>query len=205
MIMLILLAAILVLTALLLAVAIRVRFLFEKSEKSIYVSYTIIGVLIDIASKRGRLALAGIPIYKFDLKREKKKPVAEKPAKKRKKKKRFGLSDLKLEYLGMAKSLIGEIGIEELTVNIRGGFLEPFYTGKMYGYYCAAKGIYPSLMSHIDFTPDFSSSSLEFKGQGVAYIRMYYILKFGFGLLADRLKTKTRELFVIRKRGASYG
>ena len=98
--------------------------------------------------------------------------------------------------------------IRELSIKIRGGFLEPFYTGKMFAYYCAARGAFPSLMSHVSFQPDFSAEKLEAEGKGLVSLRMYYILRFVFGILVDITKDKVRKLMSvpkIRQRGASYG
>lgn len=189
-----------------------IRLKYKDTEKSVSASYSIVAVTIDLAQLRGWLSLLYVPVYRFDLRKKKKKAakaakkaIKEKSDKKAKSKKRFGLSDLKLEYLIMAKELMSGIRIRQLQINISGGYREPFYTGKMFAYYCAARGIYPKLMSHIDFSPNFSSDKLKLEGKGLVSLRMFYIFRFVFGLLADKVKEKLNNLFVIRKKGASYG
>jgi hypothetical protein len=210
-IVIILIAAAVVIGYLMLA-SITARFQYETDEKSAVLSYSLLSFNFNIVQKQGRLFLFRIPVYTFTpgKKKKKKEPkvdktVKEKPEKKEKKKKRFKLSDLKIEYLRMAKSLIGGIRIRELLIKISGGYREPFYTGKMYAYYWAAKGMYPNLMSHFHFSPDFSSERLNIEGKGLVSIKMFYIFRLFFGLLADKTKEKLNNLFVIRKKGASYG
>ena len=52
---------------------------------------------------------------------------------------------------------------------------------------------------------DFIYVKLNAEGKGLASLKMFYILRFVFGLLADKVKEKLNNLFVIRKKGASYG
>jgi hypothetical protein len=201
----------------LLYTSIIIRLKYKDTEKSVSLSYAIVAVKIDLTQLRGRLFLLHVPVYRFDLRKTKKKKKAkaeaktkakadkERPDKKPKRKKKFGLSDLKLEYLIMAKELMSGIRIRQLQINISGGYREPFYTGKMFAYYCAARGIYPKLMSHINFSPNFSSDKLKLEGKGLVSLRMFYIFKFVFGVLADKVKEKLNNLFVIRRKGASYG
>jgi hypothetical protein len=113
--------------------------------------------------------------------------------------------DFWFEYLKGARDLVGNIRLEFLNIKIRGGIFDPFYTGKMYAYYWAAKGAFPQLMSHVDFRPDFSSETVQIEGKGVVYLRMYYILKVGFSILAVMIKEKMANLFTFGKRGPSYG
>ncbi len=183
-----------------------IRFRYEDTDRSASLSYTFVKFMFDITHEKVRFFLFRIPIYAFDAKDHRAfEFVKKKLDMKLMWKKKFGLSDLKLEYLIMAKTLMGGIRIRQLQINISGGYREPFYTGKIFAYYCAAKGIYPNLMSHVDFSPDFSSEKLNFEGKGLASLRMFYILRFVFGLLADKAKEKLNNLFVIRKKGASYG
>jgi len=193
----------------LLITSIVLRFRYLENDKSASLSYACATVMFDIVQKQGRLFLFRIPVYKFKANKEKEKKTDEiikkKLEKKPKRKRRFNLSDLKLEYLRMAKALIGGIRIRELLINISGGYKEPFYTGKMFAYYCAAKGMYPNLMSHLNFSPGFSSEKLNIEGKGLVSIKIFYILRFVCGLLADKVKEKANNFFVIRRKGASYG
>lgn len=190
----IIIAALIILFVLLMAASIRIRARFDESEKMVAASYTFLKTAFDISEKRIYVSAAGIRLFSFpiksDEKKEKKAVVPDMAEKEKPKKKRFSFSDLNMKYLRMAKALIGGTKIRELAIKIRGGFTEPFYTGKMYGYYWAAKGMYPKLMSHVDFKPDFSSGSLIFEGKGLVTLRMFYILKFVCSLLFDRLKNK---------------
>ena len=203
---LIIILAFLAVFALLLAASVAARVRLAQSEKTVVVSYTVVGFIADLAAKTGRISILGLPLFRINLARKKKKKTVKESAKKEKpKKKRFRFSDMRIEYLRMAKKLIGGMRIKELAINIHGGFTEPFYTGKMYAYYRAARGMYPSLISHIDFRPDFSSGSLTIDGKALVSLKMYYIFRFACGLLADKIKEKSNKLFGIRKRGRSCG
>ncbi|MEW5923648.1 MAG: DUF2953 domain-containing protein [Candidatus Zixiibacteriota bacterium] len=188
----IIIAVLLILVVLLLAASIRIRAKFDESEKMVAASYTFLRSLYDVSSKRVYISVFGITLFSFPIKSDEKEKAAipEDIEKKKPKKKRFDFSDINVKYLKMAKALIGGTKIKELAIKIRGGFTEPFYTGKMYGYYWAVKGMYPNLMSHVDFKPDFSSGSLIFEGKGLVTLRMFYILRFVCSLLFDRLKHK---------------
>ncbi|PKK84224.1 MAG: hypothetical protein CVT49_04455 [candidate division Zixibacteria bacterium HGW-Zixibacteria-1] len=189
---LVIIAALIILFCLVLAASIRIRAKFDDSEKTVAAAYIFLKSTYDISSKTVMVSAFGIRLFSFPIKSEKKKkePAPEVEEKKKKKRKRFSFSDIDIKYLKMAKALIGGTKIKELAIKIRGGFTEPFYTGKMYGYYWAAKGMYPKLMSHVDFKPDFSSGTLIFEGKGLVTLRMYYIFRFVCSFLYDRLKHK---------------
>jgi hypothetical protein len=190
-----------------LAVAsVKARLVLSEREKTITAAYAVLSFQADIMGRFGRVLIAGIPIHKFKIEGGKiEKAVMKAVTEKLAKEKRLRLSDLKIEHLRAAGRFIGHVRIKELLIKISGGLIEPFYTGKMFAYYCAARGIYPILMSHVHFRPDFSSEKLKFEGKGLASIRMFYIFKVGLGLLADRVKDKSKELFIIRKKGSIHG
>jgi len=199
----IIIAALIIVAALLLAASVRIRAVFDESEKVIRASYTLAGFVYDIPSKRVAVTLAGIRLFTFPISNKIAQVVLEKGAKEKP-----SFSDLKLEYLKKAKNLVGGTKIRELVIKISGGFTEPFYTGKMYGYYWAAKGMYPNLMSHVDFKPDFSSGSLIFEGKGLVTLRMFYIFRFVCSLLNDKLKQKFWKKYSIKKmekKGSGHG
>ncbi|UCD94415.1 MAG: hypothetical protein JSU69_11745 [Candidatus Zixiibacteriota bacterium] len=199
MITLIIILAVLAVIALLLAASVAARVILAETEKTVAVSYTLFGFRADLAVKTGQVSIAGVPLFRFKLTGKKETKTKKKPTeKKEKKKKRFKFSDLKLEYLKMAKGLIGGLRIRELAISIHGGFMEPFYTGKMYAYYWAARGMYPDLISHINFRPDFSAGSLTIDGKALVSLRMFYIFRFACGLLADKIKEKSNKLFGIK-------
>ncbi len=181
--------------------AIRIRFTYEESEKTVRVSYTLAGIVLDLAAKRGRFLLAGLPVVRFPLKPKAPTKVLRTivEPKGMKKDEEFSWKDIRLDYLKRFKSLIGSFRIPELIIKIRGGFKEPFHTGKMYGYYWAMRGIYPNLMSHVDFKPDFSAGSLQVSGKGLVYLRMYDILYFVFTILNGLIRSKTKRLFNKKK------
>ena len=189
---LIIITGLIILIGYLLYASVNVRFRYEEAGKIVTMSYTAVGITFDITKRTGRLSLAWIPIYRFDLKKKRKKKkkkkevaaeiVEKKAEKKVKKKRKFGLSDLKLKYLSMAKALMSGIRIRQLQINISGGYREPFYTGKMFAYYCAARGMYPRLMAHVIFFPDFTSEKLTTEGKGLVSLRMFYIFRFVFGI-----------------------
>ena len=200
----IIIAVLVVLVCLLMAASIRIRGVFDQSEKTVRASYIFVGSRFSIPEKRVFISLGGINLFDFPIKSKEKKEKKEKKEGE-KDKKRFRFSDLNIEYLKMAKELIGGTKIRELAIKIRGGFTEPFYTGKMYGYYWAAKGMYPKLMSHVDFKPDFSSGTLIFEGKGLVTLRMFYIFRFVCCLLYDKLKRKFTKKSSREKKGIDHG
>jgi hypothetical protein len=210
MILILSIAAAAAILAALISASIKIRVRLVESQKTIAVKYTLFQMNLDLQKKTGHVRIAGIEVFRFELAFERKlKEKAKKPRKELppvgKERKKFYLTDLKVEYLIRAKSLVGNIRIKELMIKLTGGWLEPFYTGKMFAYYCAAKGMYPSLMSHVEFRPDFSSEKMKIEGKGLVCLRMYHILRLIFGLLADKLKEKSHELFKIRRRVTIYG
>ncbi len=183
--------------------SIKMRFRFSDSEQVVSISYLALGLRLNFSDRSGKFCFNGMKIFGFPLKPSSIEEIAKK-ALLIEKTGRLKLSDIKLEYFKMAGNLISHIRFKELQINIRGGFLEPFYTGKMYGYYWAVKGMYPNLMAHVDFRPDFSSAKLIFEGYGYFYLRLYYIVGTGIRLWSGILKEKKKNIFIIRKRGASY-
>ena len=207
-----------VLLGLLIVSSIKLRLKLDETEKTVRVWYTLLRVEIDLSGQQGKLMLAGIKLRRFPLdstktgKAEKPASLPKKPKKKKAKltaKKRRSIFDLlsylKFKYFRKAGSLLRHIKFHDLMLRISGGFLEPFYTGKMFAYYCALKGACPSVMAPISFQPDFSSGSLRFAGKGLAHIRMYYILEFVCFILADLVKEKIKKMFTNRKKGVEHG
>jgi hypothetical protein len=87
---------------------------------------------------------------------------------------------------------------------ISGGFSDPYETGVNYGYYWALKGIFPKIMSHIDYKPDFSSSELQFDGLGDIRIRMIHLIIFGLRMFIEILKGGFGRKPVPQKKGLIY-
>ncbi len=188
--------------------AIRFRFRYDDSEKSIGVSYLIARVGIDFKEKKGAIVILGIPVYRFPLDRitgvgrEKKEPAAEaKPAKPKKRLKfpKFQWSDLR--YL---IRLFRGLKIKYLELSATGGFGDPYETGKMFGYYAMLQGIFPSIMSHIRFNPDFSKAGLHLKGRGLIYIRVYHLVIFALRVLIIKRRSNLGEKRLLKRKGVSY-
>ena len=89
-------------------------------------------------------------------------------------------------------------------MQIKGGPGDPFQTGKLYALYWALRGVFPSIMSHIKYSPHFTAATLDYKGKGNIKLKMLYIVWTGLRLLYDRLQYKTKELLTTPKRGTSY-
>lgn len=207
--------AVLIIIGYLLYTPLRLRLWLAETEKYVRFSYSIFGVVLDIGSMKLQFFVGRIRVYTFDVKKAGLKKIDEIAKKKRKgrktekskpgKRKRFELPGFWFEYLKGAWNIVGHIRLDHLDIKISGGIFDPFYTGKFFGYYWAARGAFPRLMSHVQFRPDFSSETLQVEGKGVVYLRLYFILKVVLGLLAVMIKEKLTNLFTIRKRGPSYG
>lgn len=194
-------------TAILLASSIRLRFEFNGKIKYTSIAYLFLTALFDISKRQFSLKLLGISIKNVELdKSEKPKAEKEKPASKPKaRKKLFSWRDLKWVYAQWLLKLIRKIRIRHLNFDIMGGFEDPYYTGQMTAIYWAARGVAPGIMSHVTFAPDFGANRMVYKGKGLITLRMYYILKLVIRLLTDRLKTKIRSVSILRTKGVSYG
>jgi len=179
---------------------IKLKFRFHESEKTIRINYLLARFELDFITFDGGLFVNGWKITRFPIKKEKKTT----PKLERKKKKRFGFSGFKLKYIKMAGRLLGHTSINELQIKVQGGFTEPFYTGKIYGYYWMAKGIYPNLMSHVDFRPDFTSGSLAIDSRGYLSMRLIYIVSFLIQIGYELISEKAKNLLTIKERRASY-
>jgi len=99
---LIIIACILILAGAALIAFVGIRLRFSDTEKTIAVSYALLGLVIDFSIRKARLSFAGIPLFRFDLERDKKKKTVDRQKKSGKaadklKKKRFRLSGFKIE------------------------------------------------------------------------------------------------------------
>ncbi|MFH2036147.1 MAG: DUF2953 domain-containing protein, partial [Candidatus Zixiibacteriota bacterium] len=180
--------------------SIRIRFKFDENEKYLNISFMMIGFGIDFTTMTTRLLV----FNKFGLKVS---PIIINPPKRimqKSIKKRFKLSDFDFGYLKHLKFFIGKIEIENLLINIHGGILDPFNTGRIYGYYWAIKGFFPKLMSHINFSPSFLTTKTKVDGYGAIGIKLYYIVVLFIKLMADIISKKKKQKVVINKQGVNY-
>jgi len=192
--------------------SIRFRFRFDAKYNRVELMYLFFDARLDMMPLVLQIRLAGIKVYSFRLsdKKEKKPSVKTdklKAKKDTKKKKPFNYRVLSgwRQYLSKTVWLLKKIRIAYLNLKIRGGFADPYYTGNSYAFYSVACGVVPSVMKHIDFKPDFNADKIIFEGKGLIYIRMYYIINVALFVLRKLLGMKIRELFVIHRKGVSYG
>ncbi|MCX6829569.1 MAG: hypothetical protein NT002_09855 [candidate division Zixibacteria bacterium] len=205
----IILSVILLIIAVALVGAVRFKFRFDKKQKTISISYLLFGFLIDFDTMTGQFSVAAIRVKRIELKSLLQKTAKETPgtatlppAKKAEKMPRWlklGWSDIKRFF-----RLLGKIRTKDLVFTISGGISDPYQTGKYFGYYMALCGVFPRLMSHISFQPDFAAESLKFEGKGIIYIRVYQILIFAIKMIFEKLKKLINLKYVTRKKGASY-
>jgi len=176
-------------------------FIANKDKKRVTGSFMLFSIVLDFVQKSGQIKFWRLTFIRFALGRKKPFPVkiVEDTAVKK-----FKISNLNLDLLRKAKRLIGYIKINKLIVKIHGGFTEPFYTGKIYGYYWAMKGMFPKLMSHVDFRPDFSSGKLTFDSRGKLSIRLVYIIWILIQLGFESIAKRTKSIISIKERRTGY-
>ena len=68
----VIIAAFIIVAALLLAASVKVRAVFDESEKTVRASYTLIGSVFDIPSKKVAIYLFGLRLHSFDITGKKK-------------------------------------------------------------------------------------------------------------------------------------
>lgn len=195
------------LIAILLASSLRLRFKFNDEVRFIAAGYIFVAVFFDISNWRLTFRLAGIPVKQLAVgKTAKAKAPSEKPVNNREVRKRwFQRPQLKWDYAKWILQLLGKVRVRYLKLDISGGFEDPYHTGNATAVYWTAKGIAPKIMSHVDFSPDFGANRMNYKGNGLITVRMYYIIKLVVRLLADLTKTKIGSFSILRKKGVSYG
>lgn len=183
-------------TAIFLASSVRLRFRFDDEGRYMAAGLLFAGVFYDISKRQLSFKLAGLPIKGSGLS----KTVGYTA-----RKSGFVRPKFKWDYAKWLLQLVRRIKIQYLEFDITGGFEDPYYTGQMTAIYWSAKGIAPRIMSHVTFAPDFGANRLAFKGKGLITLRMCYIIILIIRLLADSIKTKIRNLSIMRTKGVSYG
>lgn len=195
------------LVAVMLASSLRLKLEFSDNAKFAALAFLFGTVSFDLPKRHLEIRMAGIRVKRIKTGKKAKVVKVEKGAieKPKAKKRRFKIPKLKFIYARWALELLKKIRIRYLDLNIAGGFEDPYYTGNATAIYWAAKGIAPGLMSHITFSPEFSSGHLKFDGKGLITLKMYYIVKLILRLLTDMVETKIRRFFILRTKGVSYG
>jgi len=145
---------------------------------------------------------------KEDIKAEKpdeeKREKQEKKAKPKKPRSGFDLSLINLKNLKRLKNFIGKINIEHLDLNIEGGFSDPYRTGQLTASYWVVRGMFPALMAHVQYHPDFKIEKFIIRGKGVVSLRGVHILVLVIQLLSAYLISKVRHRFKYQEKGMAY-
>ncbi|MCP4703018.1 MAG: DUF2953 domain-containing protein, partial [candidate division Zixibacteria bacterium] len=194
--------------------SIKLRLKFDDTIRFIDLSYTFFKIRLLFNDKTGRIYLAGIKVKTFnlwDILKTDRSPKSEKARDDtiEKKKRKFdwsGCLELKKMryYLKKLSYPIGKIKIKYLNIEISDGFSDPYHTGQLYATYSTIIGIFPKLMSHINFNPDFSADKLKISGEGLVKLRLCHILLPILQILADKIFGMVRNPFLRLKKGTSY-
>ncbi len=195
------------LVAIVLTSPLRLKFEFSDDAEFAALAFLFGTVSFDLPKRHLEIRLAGFRIKKIKTGKKAKAAKAKKVSieKPKARKRRFKIPKLKFVYARWALQLLRKIHIRYLNLNIAGGFEDPYHTGNAAAIYWTAKGISPRFMSHITFSPEFSSNCLTFNGKGLITIKMYYIVRLILRLLTDIVGTKIRRFFILRTKGVSYG
>lgn len=152
------------------------------------------GFEADFLSFRGTVRVAGIPVYRMDLHRKSRAAEEETT--------REGTEKVTIEAAGKPTRPLGErvavvrenlpqawraakdylrslyraTRVEELSARIEAGFSSPDETGKALGYYNAALGTAPKLVSHVQFVPVWLGPSFAGSGRLTLAIPLYRLL-----------------------------
>jgi len=192
--------------------SIKLRLKFNEKIKFIDLSYTLIRFRLLFNNKSGKIYISGIRVKTFDLLDifavKKPKKVAREKTTKEKKKKPFWAKSPSLKqilyYLKKLSYPIRKINFKYLNIDISDGFADPYYTGQLYAVYSTVSGIFPMLMSHINFRPDFAADKIKIVGEGVVKLRIFHILLPVLQILTDKIFGKVRAPFLRLKKGTSY-
>ena len=198
--------------------SIKLRLKFDDAIKCLDLSYTFIRFRLLFNDMTGRIYFAKIRIKKFGIKealfamKDKKarrdEEIKKEDIAKKKKRKPVWARSLNFKqilfYLKKLSYPIRKIKIKYLNIEISDGFSDPYYTGQMYAIYSTVTGIFPKLMLHINFKPDFSADSIKIRGEGLVKLRLYHILLPLLQILADKIFGMVRTPFLRLKKGTSY-
>ncbi len=151
------------------------------------------GFFADLVCFRGTVRVAGIPVYGMDLRKEQEEapsarqetpPEAEAPTQPQPKRPlrervaalRVILPQAWRAFWNYLRSLYRATRIEELSARIEAGFASPDQTGSALGYYYAALGTAPAIVSRVQFVPVWMGPSFEASGRMTLAIPLYRLL-----------------------------
>jgi hypothetical protein len=198
----------LAIAVILLASSICLKFRYDEKEKWLAVSYIFARFRADFAGKSGIVSLFAIPIKRIQLGKGKfaGKEIALESKKEKKSKggSRGILSAFEWNDIQALGGLFKKIRTKNLRLNISGGFGDPFETAKIFSLYTAIAGIFPLVMSHVNFYPDFSNARLQFEGRGLIYIRVLHLTAFLVRFIYRKRKYFLGSMIVTKKKGVSY-
>lgn len=193
--------------------SLKLRLIFNESARFIQLSYTFFAFRLNFNGMIGRFHVAGIGLKEFrifDGKTSKKKKVAREIKEKDKKVKfrragfdRAGLHKF-VYYLKKSYYLLRKIRVKKLDIIISEGFSDPYYTGLLYAYFSAVGGIFPKLMSHIKFYPNFAADAIKINGEGLVILRIFDILIPVLQILADKIYEHMRLSNLRFRKGTNY-
>jgi hypothetical protein len=192
--------------------SVKLYILLDRTTRLVELSYTLFKFQAELVGLSGKIYFAGIRIKKFNLtdikSLGKSESAAEKLPKKEIKKKsmKFNVLDMGniIYYLKKAYYPIRKIRIKRLDIQITDGFSDPHKTGQLYALYMTARGIFPELMSHISFRPDFAADKIDIKGEGLVKLRIFFILVPVLQILTDKMKEFIKQPFLKIRKGTSY-
>ncbi len=192
--------------------SIKLHFLFNEKKRLIELSYTLFKFRAELTGFMGKLYIAGICIKAINLKEMKSpgksEPDKEMSAKKESQKKsvRLGFPNMEkiIYYLGKISYPIRKIRIKRFDIQISDGFSDPYKTGQLYALYSTVRGIFPQLMSHISFRPDFAADNIKIEGEGLVKLRIIFILVPVLQILTDKMKEFIKLPHMKIRKGTSY-
>jgi hypothetical protein len=188
--------------------SIRFRFRLDEIERVFSISYLFAGFKIDMLSRSGRLYLFGLPIKGFRLEAKRKRPkealAKGESAERKRGGKRKILGGFRWKDIWIFTSLLKKIKSKGLMFNIAGGLGDPFETAKVFAAYSVLGGMMPSLMSRVNYFPDFTKAGLKFEGKGVIYIRVWHLVSFALRFIYKKWRDNSAEKKLIKKKGVSY-
>ncbi|MFZ5979852.1 MAG: hypothetical protein ACOYVF_04410 [Candidatus Zixiibacteriota bacterium] len=210
-----LILAIIILLGSALLLNIRIRIELDKDRRLLFFGLGRSGAEYDFVSKINRLKIFGFNLKPSEPGRRtdkkpppvKAQPPKEKPAKPKKKRER-PLGDMikiapqclraaGLYLLGLVKSA----AIEEFEGEIKGGFETPDLTGQAFGYYQAVLGAAPALAGRLRFYPDWTGASFAGAVKVSVVLPLYKLLYRSLVLVLRLPLRKLVKLAIGTKKG----
>ncbi|RME19837.1 MAG: hypothetical protein D6800_13800 [Candidatus Zixiibacteriota bacterium] len=101
--------------------------------------------------------------------------------------------------------LLRAVRVERLEADIEGGFEEPHLTGQVYGFYQAAYGVAPAVVSRVRYRPDWSGASFDGSAGVAVAIPLYRLFYQTVVLLWELPLRKIVKLAIGTKEGVQDG